>query len=60
MIKHLKLEIAKLRGDHCGHSFGRRARLLDQMELQLEKRKAAATEGEDHGGHRVQRGRPNA
>ena len=46
MIKHLKLEIAKLRRDHYGHSAERRARLIDQMELQLEELEAAATEDE--------------
>lgn len=44
MIKHLKLEIAKLRREHYGHSSERRARLIDQMELQLEELEAAATE----------------
>jgi transposase len=44
MIKHLKLEIAKLRRDHYGHSAERRARLIDQMEMQLEELEAAATE----------------
>lgn len=46
MIKHLKLEIAKLRRDHYGHSSERRARLIDQMEMQLEELEAAATEDE--------------
>ena len=46
MIKHLKLEIAKLRREHYGHSSERRARLIDQMELQLEELEAAATEDE--------------
>ena len=46
MIKHLKLEIAKLRRDHYGHSAERRARLIDQMEMQLEELEAAATEDE--------------
>jgi len=46
MIKHLKLEIAKLRRDHYGHSSERRARLVDQMEMQLEELEAAATEDE--------------
>ncbi len=46
MIKHLKLEIARLRRDHYGHSAERRARLIDQMELQLEELEAAATEDE--------------
>tara|TARA_B100001059_G_scaffold213429_1_gene229265 strand:- start:52 stop:1677 length:1626 start_codon:yes stop_codon:yes gene_type:complete len=46
MIKHLRLEIAKLRREQYGHSSERRARLIDQMELQLEELKAAATEDE--------------
>jgi hypothetical protein len=46
MIKHLRLEIARLRRDQYGHSSERRARLLDQMELQLEELEAAATEDE--------------
>ena len=43
MIRHLKLEIAKLRREQYGQSSERRARLIDQMELQLE---ADATEDE--------------
>lgn len=46
MIKHLKLEIAKLRRDQYGHSSERRARLIDQMEMQIEELEAAATEDE--------------
>ena len=46
MIKHLKLEIAKLRREQYGHGSERRARLIDQMELQLEELEAAATEDE--------------
>ena len=46
MIKHLKLEIAKLRREHYGHSSERRARLINQMELQLEELEAAAAEDE--------------
>ena len=46
MIAHLKLEIAKLRREQYGHSSERRARLIDQMELQLEELEAAATEDE--------------
>ena len=46
MIKHLRLEIARLRREQYGHSSERRARLLDQMELQLEELEAAATEDE--------------
>src|SRR6056297_4268232 len=46
MIKHLRLEIAKLRREQYGHSSERRARLSDQVELQLEELEAAATEDE--------------
>ena len=46
MIKHLRLEIAKLRREQYGHRSERRARLIDQMELQLEELEAAATEDE--------------
>ena len=46
MIAHLRLEIAKLRREQYGHSSERRARLIDQMELQLEELEAAATEDE--------------
>jgi transposase len=44
MVKGLKLEIAKLRRDKYGISSERRARLIDQLELQLEELEAAATE----------------
>src|SRR6056297_3050393 len=46
MIKHLRLEIAKLRREQYGHNSERRARLIDQLELQLEELEAAATEDE--------------
>ena len=46
MIKHLRLEIAKLRREQYGQRSERRARLIDQMELQLEELEAAATEDE--------------
>ncbi len=46
MIKHLRLEIARLRREQYGHSSERRARLIDQMELQLEELEAATTEDE--------------
>lgn len=46
MIKHLRLEIAKLRREQYDHSSERRARLIDQVELQLEELEAAATEDE--------------
>lgn len=44
MIQELKLEIAKLRRDKYGVSSERRARLIDQLELQLEELEAAAAE----------------
>lgn len=37
MIRHLKLEIAKLRRAQYGQSSERRARLIEQMELELEE-----------------------
>src|SRR5712671_7990023 len=43
---HLKLEIEKLRRELYGSSSERKARLLAQMELQLEDLEAAATEDE--------------
>ena len=46
MISHLKLEIAKLRREQYGHRSERRARLIEQLELQLEELQAAATEDE--------------
>ncbi|MBD1548677.1 IS66 family transposase [Roseibium aggregatum] len=46
MIRHLKLEIAKLRRAQYGQSSERRVRLIDQMELQLEELEADATEDE--------------
>lgn len=46
MIAHLRLEIAKLRREQYGHSSERRARLIEQMELQLEDLEADATEDE--------------
>ena len=46
MIAHLKLEIAKLKRDRFGPRSERTARLLEQMELQLEELEASATEDE--------------
>src|SRR6476661_856498 len=43
---HLKLEIEKLRRELYGSHSERKARLLEQMELQLEDLEAAATEDE--------------
>jgi len=46
LIAHLKLEIEKLRRELYGSSSERKARLLEQLELQLEDLEAAATEDE--------------
>jgi transposase len=46
LIAHLKLEIEKLRRSLYGARSERKARLLEQMELQLEDIEAAATENE--------------
>ena len=46
LIAHLKLEIAKLQRDRFGPRSERTARLLAQMELQLEELEASATEDE--------------
>jgi transposase len=46
LIAHLRLTIEKLKRDLFGPRTERRARLLDQMELQLEELEAAAAEDE--------------
>jgi transposase len=46
LIAHLKLWIEKLRRDRFGQRSERSARLLDQLELQLEDLEASATEDE--------------
>jgi transposase len=46
LIAHLKLQIAKLTRDRFGPRSERTARLLDQLELQLEELEASATEDE--------------
>ena len=46
MIAHLKLLIAKLKRDKFGPHAERTARLLDQLELQLEDLEASATQDE--------------
>jgi len=46
LLAHLKLQIEKLRRELYGHRSERKARLLDQMELQLEDLEAGATEDE--------------
>jgi transposase len=45
-IAHQKLEIAKLRRQIYGPRSERTARILDQMELELEELEATATEDE--------------
>jgi transposase len=46
LIAHLKLQIEKLRREKFGPGSERSARLLDQLELQLEELEASATEDE--------------
>lgn len=46
LIAHLKLEIEKLRRTLYGPRAERKARLIDQLELQLEELEASATEDE--------------
>jgi transposase len=46
LITHLRLTIEKLKRDLFGPSNERKARLVDQMELQLEELEAAASEDE--------------
>jgi len=46
LIAHLRLTIAKLKRDLFGPRNERKARLIDQMELELEELEAAATEDE--------------
>jgi transposase len=46
LIAHLKLAIEKMRRELYGQRSERKARLLDQMELELEELKAAAAEDE--------------
>jgi transposase len=46
LIAHLKLQIEKLRRAQFGQRSERAARLLDQLELQLEDLEASATEDE--------------
>lgn len=43
-IAHLKLQIAKLKREQYGQSSERSARLIDQLELQLEEIEASASE----------------
>jgi chromosome segregation ATPase len=44
LIAHLKLQIEKLNRDRYGPRSERTARLLEQLELQLEELEATATE----------------
>lgn len=44
IIAHLKLQIAKLKREQYGQSSERSARLIDQLELQLEEIEAGASE----------------
>jgi transposase len=44
MVAGLKLEIARLKREKYGHSAERTARLIDQLELQLEELETAASE----------------
>ena len=44
VIAHLRLEIARLRREQYGQGSERRARLIDQLELQLEELEATAAE----------------
>jgi transposase len=44
LIAHLKLQIEKMRREHFGSRSERTARLIDQMELQLEELEASASE----------------
>src|SRR5260370_4505530 len=46
LIAHLRLTIEKMRREIYGPRSERKARLLDQLELQLEELEAAATEDE--------------
>jgi len=46
LIAHLKLEIEKLRRELYGSRSERKARILDQLEMQLEDLEAAASEDE--------------
>jgi transposase len=46
LISALKLEIAKLKREQYGTRSERSARLIDQLELQLEELEASATEDE--------------
>jgi transposase len=46
LIAHLKLQIEKLKRERFGQHSERTARLIDQLELQLEELEASATEDE--------------
>src|SRR5215467_12607332 len=53
LVMHLRLTIEKLKRDLFGARNERKARLVDQMELQLEELEAAATEEEIAAGQAV-------
>src|SRR5215467_10053451 len=53
LVVHLRLMIEKLKRDLFGARNERKARLIDQMELQLEELEAAATEEEIAAGQAV-------
>src|SRR5438034_2806666 len=55
LIAHLKLEIEKLRRALYGSRSERKARLLEQMELQLEDLEAAATAATIHASYSRER-----
>ena len=46
LVAHMRLEIEKLKRELYGTSSERKARLLDQLEMQLEDAEAAASEDE--------------
>jgi hypothetical protein len=46
LIAHLRLAIEKMRRELYGQRTERKARLLDQMELELEELEASAAEDE--------------
>lgn len=59
MIRYLRREIAKLRREQFGASAERRARLIDQLELQLEELEAAATGDEIAAGRTAGQAQPS-
>ena len=57
LVSYLKLEIEKLRRQLYGTGSERKARLLEQMELELEELEATATEDELAAERAARRGR---